>query len=153
MFYFILIIFLGFFINFNYIPYDETLLLNFCFFVFFSLLYVSFKRQFKIFHILKILKKFTMLLMLFKINFNCNKLLKFFLIIIKKKFNDLFMKFKFLKYYISNILLYLFNKYNSLINILFLFFSFNMNHLKKNFILYHSYILNKIKFNDDLLCN
>ena len=63
------------------------------------------------------------------------------------------MKLKFLKYYISNMLLNLFNNYNALIDLLFLFFSINMNQLKEYFVLYSSYIINKINSYDNLLFN
>lgn len=149
----ILIIFFSFLINYVYFIYDETLLLSLYFFIFFLIIYISFKNKFKIFNVLKILKKYILFITLFKINFNYNKLLKFFLIIGKKLFNKFVIKLNFHKYIINIILAYIFNKYKALINILFLFFFNNISFIKESLILYFFYLINKINLNDNLLYN
>jgi hypothetical protein len=150
---FILIIFFSFLINYVYFIYDETLLLSLYFFIFFLIVYICFKDKFKIFNTLKILKKYILFLTLFKINFNYNKLLKFFLIISKKLFNKFIIKLNFYKYIINIILAYIFNKYKALINILFLFFFNNISLIKESLILYFFYLINKMNLNDNLLYN
>jgi hypothetical protein len=150
---FILVIFFSFLINYVYFINDETLLLSFYFFLFFLIIYMFFKDKFKIFNILKILRKYNLFLTLFKVNFNYNKLLNFFLLIAKKLFNKFIIKLNFYKYIINIILASIFNKYKMLINILFLFFFNNINYIKKSLILYFFYLINKINLNDNLLYN
>ena len=48
MFYFLLLISLALSLNFNYIIYNESLLLTFCFFIFFSIIYIYFKYIFRV---------------------------------------------------------------------------------------------------------
>ena len=144
---FILVIFFSFLINYVYFINDETLLLSFYFFLFFLIIYMFFKDKFKIFNILKILRKYNLFLTLFKVNFNYNKLLNYFLLIGKKLFNKFIIKLNFYKYIINIILASIFNKYKILVNILYLFFFNNINYIKKSLILYFFYL------NDNLLYN
>src|SRR5947209_13748303 len=150
---FILVIFFSFLINYVYFINDETLLLSFYFFLFFLIIYMFFKDKFKIFNILKILRKYNLFLTLFKVNFNYNKLLNYFLLIGKKLFNKFIIKLNFYKYIINIILASIFNKYKILVNILYLFFFNNINYIKKSLILYFFYLINKINLNDNLLYN
>src|SRR5947209_3112597 len=89
---FILVIFFSFLINYVYFINDETLLLSFYFFLFFLIIYMFFKDKFKIFNILKILRKYNLFLYLFFFN-NINYIKKslilyFFYLINKINLND-----------------------------------------------------------------
>jgi len=149
----ILIATFSFLINYVCFIYDESLLLSLYFFIFFLIVYISFKNKFKIYSILKILKKYILFITLFKVNFNYNKLLSSYLIIGKNLFNKFFLKLRLYKHIINFILIHILNKYKTLINILFLFFFNNINSIKENFVLYIYFLVDKINFNDSLLCN
>lgn len=153
LFFFSLFIFFVFLLNLNYLIYDESFLLGFCFLIFFILIYIFIKRNFKNFSALKILKKFIVFIFLFKINFNYNKLLGFFFFSLKLKFIKFINSLKFLKLFINNVLLFILNKYKAIVSILFLFFLLNVEHIKGHFILYFSFFLDKTNLYDNLLCS
>jgi hypothetical protein len=130
MFFLLVVSFFSILINFSFFINDEVILLCIFFLLFFTLLYIIFKGNFKNYVILKILQIFLIFLILFRINFNYNKILSFFLIIKKKLFIRLRIKLNNLKYIINSILVYIFNKYKILINIVFLYYSYNIKFIK-----------------------
>jgi hypothetical protein len=130
MFFLLVVSFFSILINFSFFINDEVILLCIFFLLFFTLLYIIFKGNFKNYVVLKILQIFLIFLILFRINFNYNKILSFFLIIKKKLFIRLRIKLNNLKYIINSILVYIFNKYKILINIVFLYYSYNIKFIK-----------------------
>jgi hypothetical protein len=117
---FLLMIFFSFFVNNEYNVYGEGFLLSFYFFLFFFIIYISLKSKFKLFYVLRILRKYVIFLTLFKVNLSYNNLLKFFLVIIKSLFKRFNARLKICKHVMNLILTSLFNKYDILTTFSFL---------------------------------
>jgi len=152
---FLLIIFFSFFINSEYNVYNEGFLLSFYFFLFFFIAYINCKNQFKLFYALRILRKYIIFLTLFKVNLSYNNLLKFFLVIIKSLFKRFAIKLDAYKHVMSVISAYLFNKHNTLIILLFLYFSNDVSDLKAasdNMFVSLGKVMTVISLNDSRLC-
>jgi hypothetical protein len=127
---FFLTVFFGFFINSGCNVYNEGFLLSFYFFLFFFIVYISFKSQFKTFYVLRILRKYAIFLTLFKVNSSYNNLLKFFLVMIKALLKGFAIKLKACKYVMNVISTNLLNKYNVLAFLSSLCFLNNASELK-----------------------
>src|SRR5580692_10227563 len=144
-----LVVFLCFSINCFFFIYDEAILLSIYFLIFFLIMYISLKSKFKIFNILKILRKYVLFIILFRVNLNYNKLLSFYTVKGKRLFIRFLLKLKLYKHIIRFILSSLLNKYKELINILFLSFIDGLDNIKEKLVLYIFFLIKKINFYDN----
>jgi hypothetical protein len=152
MFFILFIIILSFLINFNFIVFNENLLLALCLILFFIIIYILLQNKIKHYSFFQIFQIFYIFTYLFKLNNFFNK--KYILIcLIKKKYiNKIKIKLILLKKFISIKFFNILNKSNILINLyIFLKEKNILKDHKNNIYIYILFLILKLKNNDYLL--